>query len=100
MYYGIKDKQYNLYKSYLSSRKQRTVLNGANNNKIYSRWIKQTHGVPQGSILGPLLFIIFINDLPKILEDRSAPILFADDTSVVISHGNPEKVPCMKYLGY
>jgi uncharacterized protein YlbG (UPF0298 family) len=52
-------------------------------------WVKVTNEVPQGSILGPLLFIIHINDLPKIVESNSVPILFADDASVLISHANP-----------
>jgi hypothetical protein len=43
----------------------------------------------QGSVLGPLLFLIFINYLPKFINEKSVPILFADDTSVLVSHPNP-----------
>ena len=60
---------------FLKDRKQRVVLNGQN-----SSWANIEAGVPQGSILGPLLFLIYVNDL---LDNLSANVkLFADDTSL------------------
>ena len=64
-----------LIESFLSDRYQRVVLNGQNSN-----WTKIKAGVPQGSILGPLFFLIYINDLP--FELRCSDKLFADDTSL------------------
>ena len=62
--------------SFLSNRFQRVVLNGQ-----CSDWKNISAGVPQGSILGPLLFLIYINDLLKSAPELNY-ILFADDTNI------------------
>ena len=75
--YGIRGDLLKWFKSYLSERRQRVVIGGQTSD-VYS--IKA--GVPQGSILGPVLFLLFIND---IVCDISCNIrLFADDTSLYI----------------
>ena len=69
---------------FLKSRKQRVVLNGQ-----HSSWSDVLAGVPQGSILGPLLFLIYINDLSDGLQCN--PKLFADDTSLFATVHNIKK---------
>jgi len=64
------------------------VLNNYSSS-LCSNWGEITHGVPQGSILGPLLFLLYINDLPQITNDNSKIVLFADDTSMIITNPNP-----------
>ena len=87
--YGIKGKAKSLLESYLSNRYQRVqITNQYPNTNIQSNWSKITQGVPQGSILGLLLFLIFINDLPKAVEPTATPIMFADDTSILIKSPN------------
>jgi hypothetical protein len=50
--------------------------------------VKVRHGAAQGSVLGPLLFLLYINDLPKIINQISAAVPFADDTSILFAHSN------------
>ena len=53
-----------------------------------SKWTKIKYGVPQGSILCPLLFLVCINDLPKAIEHKAVPILFPDDIIILITSPN------------
>ena len=73
--YGIKGNFYDWIKDFLSNRKQRVVINGK-----FSHWIRVTSGIPQGSVLGPIMFLIFINDLPDVLN--CCMKLFADDAKL------------------
>ena len=72
---GISGDLFNLLENYLSGRLQRVVLKGQT-----SSWRPFLAGVPQSSILGPLLFLVYINDLPNELKSNAK--LFADDTSL------------------
>ena len=71
--YGIKGNIINWIIDLLAHRKQRVRI-----NNICSNWQEVISGIPQGSVIGPLLFVIFINDLPDVIKD-SHIFLFADD---------------------
>ena len=71
-YYGITEETINWIQSFLTNRKQQVVCDGSS-----SKAVDITSGVPQGSVLGPLLFLTFINDLPSCI--KSTCCLFADD---------------------
>ena len=74
--YGIKGNIINWIIDLLAHRKQRVRI-----NKIFSNWQEVISGIPQGSVISPLLFVIFINDLPDVIKD-SHIFLFADDMKV------------------
>ena len=74
-FYGIRGLALDWFKSYLYNRKQYVSYNG-----VQSESLSIHCGVPQGSVLGPLLFIIYTNDLPDCIS-QATTILFADDTT-------------------
>ena len=76
-YFGIRGTAPHLIESYLSNRYQYTNVRGHYSNKL-----KTTTGAPQGSCLGPLLFLLYINDLP--LASEFDTTLYADDTALML----------------
>ena len=81
---GVTESCLNLFKSYLSNRTQVVVVDGVKSGVEEVR-----AGIPQGSRLGPLLFIIYINDLINNLESET--LIFADDTTLLSIGANPEE---------
>lgn len=80
--YGLDDQSLKWFSSYLSDRTQYCNVNGS-----LSKPCKVSYGIPQGSNLGPLLFLIYINDLPNCVS-QARPRMFADDTNITLSADN------------
>lgn len=81
--YGVRGLALKLISSYLSGRRQRVAAADDSGNLIFSDQIILTKGVPQGSILGPILFLLHMNDVPLSVESEIS--LYADDTTLAVS---------------
>ena len=88
--YGLSESAIQLVRSYLCERKQRVKC-----NSTYSDWLPVRCGVPQGSLLGPLLFNIFINDINNTNLNISTLPLYADDTT---QYGSVESPAALEFL--
>jgi len=86
-WYGVKGVVLRWFKSYLENRTQRIKFNGMLSDPIAVRL-----GVPQGSILGPLLFLLYINDLVKVICDNCEIRLFADDALIYVTRYSRQKI--------
>ena len=75
--YNLGEKYINWIAAFLKDRKQRVLVNGES-----SDWKDVSSGIPQGSVLGPTLFVLYINDLPSAISSESEMFLFADDTKI------------------
>lgn len=96
---GILAKEINWFKSYLKNRQQYVEIENVSSNntdkyiylnKINSKRLTVQHGVPQGSILGPLLFLCYLRGLPNVIPGSSTICLYADDSNLTVSGKSKE----------
>ena len=83
--YGAPPRACQLIRSYLSNRKQRVKI-----GRTGSDWLNISKGVPQGSVFGPLIFNIFINDLIYNIQNQGLIYKYADDNTIGIRHSDPD----------
>ena len=88
-FYGIQGITIDWFRSYLTNRKQKVAIKSpSSTHNLVSEWGMLKHRVPQGSILGPVLFLVYINKLSLQINSIAEPVPFADDSSGIISNRN------------
>lgn len=85
--YGIGESIVNWFEAFLKKRKQRVIVEGEE-----SGWYDVISGIPQGSVMGPVLFVLYINDLPDVIKNDSDIYLYADDTKIFRKIVNVEDI--------
>uniref|UniRef100_A0A1B6FIE1 Reverse transcriptase domain-containing protein n=1 Tax=Cuerna arida TaxID=1464854 RepID=A0A1B6FIE1_9HEMI len=92
---GINGISGNWFRSYLTGRKQLVELKHNLNgtiSKVRSAPLHIKRGVPQGSVLGPVLFLLLTNDLPEFMDSLCQTVMYADDTVLTLAHKNKEQL--------
>ena len=87
--YVYKNETTKWIRSFVTGRRQKVIINGAE-----SGWGNVTSGVPQGSILGPIIFVLYINDLPEVINSHI--LLFADDTKIYKEVNDVNEQNCLQ----
>ena len=85
--YGFQNQSFEWFESYLTGRQQLTLLNNVESDLLH----EDAYGVPQGSVLGPLLFLLYINDIKSVIKNSYCH-LYADDTIIIKSASDPDSL--------
>jgi hypothetical protein len=86
--YGISGKAKLLLESYLQNRYKKVEIINSYLNSNSLKWARIKYGMLHGTILGPILFLVYINGLPKAIGHKAVPIFFTDDISILITSPN------------